>query len=177
MKRGMIRSLTVLVALTLVVTLPAAAETFTVKLTNGAEVESRYQPRQHPRDEGKLLMLTEVGNWISLSKEMVADITSETESKGYGLVIDTQTILIGWAPNDAPTGEVEADMDPTTRLLNYLRARDDAPQQDFSVPQFVTSEEAGTGGLPAGGAAFSGNTEFPVAVGGTQSAEPSTIDQ
>lgn len=177
MLREKLRSPTVLVALALVVALPAAAEIYTVSLTNGAVIESRYPPRQHPRDEGKLSMLTEVGNWISLPKEMVADVTSETESKGFGLVIDTQTILIGWAPNDAPTGPVEAEMDPTTRLLNYLRARDSAPQQDFSVQQFVNAEDAGLGGLPAAGAAYSGNTDFPVSVGGRASVEPSVIDQ
>ena len=158
------------------VALPAGAEVFTVEMTNQTTFITRYQPQQDPRDESKLSLLTEFGNWISLAKAEVVNITSETESRGFGTVLDTNTIVIGWAPNDRPAESGAAD-DPTTRLLNYLRGRDAASEQDFSVQQFVTTENAGAGGLPARGAASSSNTSFPVAVGGTLANEPSVIDQ
>ncbi len=156
--------------------LPASAEVFTIKLTNQSTFITRYQPRQDPRDEGKVSLLTEFGNRISLYKSQIDEITSETESRGFGTVLDTSTIIIGWAPNDKPEATAPSN-DPTTQLLNYMRGRDSAAEQDFSVQQFVNSDEAGLGGLPARGAATSGNSSFPVAVGGTIANEPAVIDQ
>ena len=170
------RSLLFCLALAVVVALPAGAETFTVKMKNDTEFVTRYQPRQDPRDESKVVMLTEYGNWIALSKDAIVDIVSETEARGFGTVLDTRTILIGWAPNDKPEPGSEA-VDPTTQLLNYMRSRDAAQQQDFTVQQFVNPDEAGLGGIPAAGVTSSGSSSFPVAVGGTVAAEPSVIDQ
>ncbi len=167
-------SLLCLVVAALVVT-PAAAEVFTIKMTNGSEFITRYQPRQDARETGQVALLTEYGNWISLLKSEIADITSETESRGFGTVLDTNTIIIGWAPNDKPVPTDEAT-DPTTKLLNYLQGRD-SQEQDFSVRQFVNIEDAGAGGLPARGASSSGSSSFPIAVGGTIANEPSVIDQ
>jgi len=61
--------------------LPASAEVFTVKMTNQSTFITRYQPRQDPRDEGKVSLLTEFGNWISLHKVQIDEIISETESR------------------------------------------------------------------------------------------------
>ena len=158
------------------VALPAGAEVFTVTMTNQTTFITRYQPQQNPREEDKVSLLTEFGNWVTLYKEQIADITSETESRGFGTVLDTSTIVIGWAPNDKPEATAPSN-DPTSQLLDYLRGRDQASEQDFSVQQFVSSDDAGLGGLPARGAASSGNTSFPVAVGGTIANEPAVIDQ
>lgn len=170
------RMLFMSLALFALLVVPAGAEVFSVRMTNDTVFTTRYQPQQDGRDESKLIMLTEFGNFISLPKASVAEITSETESRGFGTVLDTSTIMIGWAPNDKPGAE-EVATDPTSRLLNYLENRDSAPEQDFSVQQFVTTEGAGQGGLPASGVTSSGSSSFPVGGAGPVAAEPSTIDQ
>ncbi len=105
------------------------------------------------------------------------EVTSETESRGFGTVLDNHTVVIGWAPNDRPEPTEQAT-DPTSQLLNYLRGRDAAMQQDFSVQQFVNPDEAGLGGIPALGVSSSGSSSFPVAFGGTAAVvEPSTVDE
>ncbi len=161
--------------LAIAVALPAAAETFTITMKNDAEFVTRYQPRQDPRNENQVMMMTEFGNWIALSKDAIADISSETESRGFGTVLDTRTIIIGWAPNDKAQPGADA-ADPTTQLLDFLRDQAQ-PEQDFSVNQFVNTEDAGLGGLPAAGVTSSGSSSFPIGVGGTLSTEPSTSDQ
>ena len=104
----------VLSLLALAVAVPAAAEVFTITMNNEAEFKTRYQPQQDPRDEGKVMILTEFGNWIALQKSMIAEVVSETEARGLGTVLDTNTIVIGWAPNDAPMPS-DQPTDPTTR--------------------------------------------------------------
>ncbi|MDH3404435.1 MAG: hypothetical protein OES32_10035 [Acidobacteriota bacterium] len=139
-------------------TAPAAtAETFTVTLDNGNTLTSRYQPRLSLPDESKVMLLTDTGNWIALPRERVVDVTSNTESRGFGRVIDTTTIALGYGPNEGdPMAEAEAAMDPTSQLLRYLAQRDAAPQRDYSVDQFVDTEQAGQGGFPSsfGGGSF-----------------------
>ena len=170
------RALILALALVALAAAPAAAEVFKIKLTNQTEFVTRYQPLQDPRNEDKVNLLTEFGNWISLPKSAVTEIEAEVEARGFGTVLDTATILIGWAPNDKPV-PTDEPVDPTTRLLNYLQGRDAADQQDFSVDQFVTTESAGAGGLPASGVTSSGSSSFPVGSGGVDAAEPAVIDQ
>ena len=116
------------VALLAILAVPAGAELFTVTLVNGRTFDTRYQPVANGTDESKLHMLTDTGNWITLNKEIVASITSQTESKGFGIVIDTQTIALGWDPTSlAQQEEAEAAaQDPTLQLLNYLVQQDRA---------------------------------------------------
>jgi hypothetical protein len=130
---------------------PVGAELFTVTLTSGRTFETRYQPVQSVVDEGKLQLLTDTGNWISLNKDIVVSITSETESKGFGTVIDTQTIALGWDPTPLALQEDAdaASQDPTTRLLNYLMEQEQArsaPAPVFNNELFVEPGEAG--GIP-----------------------------
>jgi hypothetical protein len=134
--------------LALVVSLPAAGAVFTVKLNNGNTIETRYRPTVAGWDEGKILLVTSMGNRISLEREDVEVITSETETKGYGKVIDTTTILLGVTANDLPVpGQGEA-LDPQMQLLNYLQQRDSATPPPFNVQQFA--EPNSGGGLPIG---------------------------
>jgi hypothetical protein len=143
------RNLIVLALLT-VLAVPASADVFTVTLINGSSFETRYQPIQSVTDAGKLQFLTDTGNWISLKKDMVTSVTSRTESKGFGIVIDTQTIALGWDPTSiqeaADSQEAE---DPTAQLLRYLVAQDQAqapPPPPFSNP--LVSEPSEVGGIP-----------------------------
>ncbi|NIN64657.1 MAG: hypothetical protein GTO63_08130, partial [Anaerolineae bacterium] len=84
-------------------------------------------------------LLTEVGNWISLPRDLVTSVADSTSASGYGRVIDTKTVFIGWAPNDAPSGLLEEEpVDSLSILLSYLESPDWS-RQDFSVPQFVNT--------------------------------------
>lgn len=160
------------------IALPATAEVYTVKLTNGTEFESHVQPQEAGWDENMILLLTDVGNWIALDRADIVEVETETERAGFGKVIDSKTVAIGWAPNDAPSEDPEAALDPMTRLLNFLQA-EQADRPDYSVQQFVEPGQAGgtTGGLPVGGYLGVGDTAFPVRGGGGSAAEPETIDQ
>jgi len=134
----------VVVALAAAVTLPAAADVFTVELVSGASLATRYKPIEDPGDASKVLLLTDQGNWIALRKDTIADVTSETELKGFGLVIDSQTVFLGVSANDLERAGVEGPLDPTAQLLQMLQGQQQA--EPYSVPQFVNSEEAG--GIP-----------------------------
>ncbi len=143
-------------ALALLLAIPASADIFTVTLTNGGTIESRYQPIESPSDPLKIQLLTEYGNWISLEKSIVARVESDTEAKGFGTVLDTSTILLGVSPNDAedPDAVTERE-DPTTALLRYFQQQDQGPV--YSVEQFVEPSEAG--GIPL---SFTGTTTPPI---------------
>jgi hypothetical protein len=160
---------------TALMALPAAAEVYTVKLANGTEFESRQEPVEVDWDENVVMVLTDVGNWIAVDKSQIADVEIETENQGFGKVIDTHTIALGWAPNDQPAEDPEAALDPTTRLLNFLQAQQEN-QPDYSVEQFVDPSEAGQGGLPVGGYTGLGDTAFPVRSGGVEASQPEPID-
>ncbi len=130
-------------ALALLAVTPAISAVFRVELKNGNSFDTRYQPRVAEWDENKVVMLTDVGNRITLHKDDIASVTTDTQAKGFGTVIDTTTIVLGWAPNDAPT-----EMDPSgdAQFQAYLDSlRRDRPVN--TVQQFVNTEDAGQGGL------------------------------
>ena len=99
----------------------------------------------------------------------IESVISHVEARGFGKVINTTTILIGTAPNDAevPDGETEA-LDPATRLLNYLESQE-RPQQaaPFNVQQFAEPNTGG--GIPLG---FTNTTTPPLSGGGPGVIEP-----
>jgi hypothetical protein len=168
-------SIVTLAALVLVA-LPALSETYTVELSNGTSFESRYRPIEAAWDESKVMLLTDVGNWIAVERSDIVSVEVGTEKDGFGKVIDIHTIALGWAPNDAPTGDPDAALDPTTRLLDFLQG-EAANRPDYNVNQFVDPSEAGRnhGGLPVGGYTGLGDTAFPTR-GGNEFVEPQTID-
>lgn len=138
------RVMLVLAALAVATALPAAADVFTVQLVGGASLETRYKPIEDPEDGSKVMLLTDQGNWISLAKSTVVDVTSQTELKGFGLVIDSQTVFLGISANDLAEPGEEGPLDPTAQLLQMLQGQQQA--EPYSVPQFVNTEEAG--GIP-----------------------------
>ena len=139
------RVLTVLAVLALAVSVPAAGAIYTVHLENGTTIDTRYQPVQSPTDPDKMMLLTSVGNWISLPKDAVTTVVTDLETRGFGLVVDTTTILIGMSLNDAAEEDADATLDPTAAYLQYLQGRD-AAAVPYSVQQFVNTENAG--GIP-----------------------------
>ncbi len=146
--RKMRRPILCLALLALVASLPAGAAVFDVKLKNGNTLQTRYQPTVAGWDEGKILLVTSMGNQISLDWDDVDVITSDTEVKGYGKVINTTTILLGVTANDLPVPGQGQTADPQMQLLNYLQQRDSQTAPPFSVQQFA--EPNSGGGLPIG---------------------------
>jgi len=162
-------TLFLLAALALTAALPAMAEYHTIKLKNGNEFDSLYRPRLAAEGGDKVLVATETGNWISLPVDAIDSVTSHIEARGFGKVINTTTILIGTAPNDAEIpGEDSEPVDPATRLLNYLESQQ-RPQQaaPFTVEQFA--EPNSVGGIPLG---FTNTTTPPLSGGGPAAVEP-----
>jgi hypothetical protein len=152
--------LAVAVLVALACALPALAESYIVTLTNGEVFESRYQPETASWDSGLVLLMTEYGNWIALEKQEVANVTTDIESKGFGRVIDTNTISLGVLPNDAAD---PAEQEPPTQAeqLQQFIAQQQQNQPDYTVEQFAEPGVAGQGGLPVG---FSQQSASPVLV-------------
>ena len=84
----------------LVAALPAAAEVYTIRLSNGTTFESRYQPKQAAWDPTFVTFVNETGNEIALPQSLVAEVAAQSETKGYGRVLDTTTVDLGFMPND-----------------------------------------------------------------------------
>ncbi len=164
-KLGRINSV---IGIALFAALPAAADTYTVTLQNGGTFESRYKPQPAPWDAGKLLLLTDVGNWISLPRAQVKGVASMTEVQGFGRVIDTTTVDLGWGPNDRSEGGEEQALSPQDRLLQLLE-RQGRERRDYSVRQFVEPDQAG--GIPLW---FTDRTTPPL--GGVQLVEPPDLE-
>jgi len=146
----------ILAILMLFAVTPVMAEVFRVQLKNGNQFTSRYQPKLAEWDDSKVVLLTDVGNRITLHKEDIADISHDSQVQGFGTVIDTTTIVLGWAPNDAPT---ETDPSGEAQFQQYLDSLM-GDRRENTVQQFVNSEDAGRGGglspWEFGGSNFSG---------------------
>lgn len=137
------RPTAILAVLMLLAVTPAMAEAFRVQLKNGNEFTTRYQPKVAEWDENKVVFLTDVANRITINLDDIADITHDSQMRGFGTVIDTTTIVLGWAPNDAPT---ETDPSAEAQFQQYLDSLM-GNRRPNTVQQFVNTEDAGQGGL------------------------------
>lgn len=145
----------------------AAAESFTVSMKGGNTFETRYRPQVASWDPTKIVVLTELGNRITLSKADVAGISAESENRGFGRVIDNTTLELGLAANDAP--DPSEATDPVRALAQALQGQQ-TPTQSYDQKQFVEPSAVG-GGIPVnwgqpGGVGSSGT---PVIVSTPQS--------
>lgn len=86
------------------------AALFTVTMSNGTSFETRYRPVQADWDDSKVLVRTDTGNWIALTKSEIVGVESQLEATGYGYQLNTTTLFLGWTPNDAQ-GEDEEGAD------------------------------------------------------------------
>ncbi|HKV10492.1 MAG TPA: hypothetical protein VJ725_20290 [Thermoanaerobaculia bacterium] len=149
MSRSLARVWPLLVALALLA-LPAGAEVYTITLTNGTVVETAQQPQEAAWDSNLVLFLTEVGNWVGVTKAEIESVRSETQRKGYGIRISDSTVAIGWAPNDLPTEEEAAQgrtgVDRAADALDRMAAQAEQ-DRNYSINQFVEPEQ--TQGMPA----------------------------
>ncbi len=136
----------------LLAVVPARAEVYTIKLTNGTTFESRYQPKQAAWDPTMVAFLDETGNEIALPRTLVADVTAQSETKGFGKVLNTTTVDLGFAPNDI-------DQNARRMAESYnADAFQQAMAHAYDQEQFVEPSEVG-GGIPVGfggGSGYSG---------------------
>jgi hypothetical protein len=153
---------TLVFALVGVAALPAAAEVFHVALKNGTVLDTQSQPQEASWDDSMVLLLTDVGNWIGVTKADIDSVSSDTAIKGYGIRINASTIALGWSPNDQPVPEEEqpTELAAQRSLLSdaytaYL-AQQSQQQQTYTQQQFVEPE--GLQGIPAGFVGGGNNT-------------------
>ena len=144
------RSLT-LVALLALVPAGASAEIFTVTLTNGNVLETQYQPQEAEFDKDMVLLMSDVGNWIGVHRDEIASVVSDAEQSGFGKVIGKNTVMLGWAANDAadPNAQAQGQGDPGVSLAaqalqNLYQQRQE--QQNYTIQQFVQPNQ--TQGIP-----------------------------
>jgi hypothetical protein len=125
--------------------LPAFAEAYTIQLTNGTTFLTRYQPEDASWDADKLVFLDEAGNLVALAKGDVETISTESENRGFGHVLNSTTLAIGWAPNDAldPDSEEGKSASVTQQAEDAAAA---LAQPVYNQQQFV--EPSAATGLP-----------------------------
>ncbi len=119
---------------------PVMADIYSVTLTDGKVFLTRYQPREASFDASMVTFLDDHGNAIAIPRDKIESVTSETESKGYGLRINTTTLLLGYTANN---GVVENQV-----FVNG--------PQSFDIQQFVEPSQAG-GGIPVYGVQNNGS--------------------
>ena len=91
--RTLRRPIFTIAALMFLTVVPAMSAVYTIHLKNGNSFDSRYKPRIAGWDENKIMLTTDIGNKITLQRDDVVDITVDTETQGYGTVLDTTTIV------------------------------------------------------------------------------------
>ena len=138
-------------AVTLGLGAAAQALEFTVTLKNGTTFETRYRPVQAEWDENMTMFLNDRGNWIAVENNAIADVVSKAEESGFGIRLDTTTLLLGDSPGfdltetgeDAGGGAAGGDFDLPAASTGA----------NYSIHQFLTTPVAGaptstTGSIP-----------------------------
>jgi len=135
----------------------AGAASFTVTLSNGTSFVTRDRPVVADWDDTVVLIRTDQGNWIALKKDEVVDVASQAEISGFGYQVDTQTLFLGWSPNDILNegdgdGEGGEGADGEDRPYFENDELYDAPQGGGVLEQFVDVPLAGEtiGGVDLG---------------------------
>jgi hypothetical protein len=147
------RSLSLAVAASLLLALPAAAEVYTIRLSNGSVFESRYQPKQASWDPTQVTFIDETGLEISLPQSLISDVTAQSETKGYGRVLDTATVDLGFMPNDLDQSQ-QAMQAQAMQMSPFQQQLVGGLQQSA----FLEPGEPGqAGGIPLGFGAFPGS--------------------
>lgn len=146
----------------LLAALPAAAEVYTIRLTNGSTFESRYQPKQAAWDSTLVTFVDETGTEIALPQAVVADVVAQSEQKGYGRVLNTTTVDLGFMPND---------LDQSQQVMAQQAALNPQGQLGLGpaggAQQFIEPDAIGVG-IPMGFNASTTNTntfQVPVPAG------------
>lgn len=141
------RFLQLVPALALALAVPASAELYTIKLTNGNSFDSRFPPRAASWNPNTVLIYSDWGNWLHVARTDIATVTTETQSKGFGTVINTTTISLGISANDKSEEAAGGQGGPGGQ--GGGGAQGGAPAAEpYSQQQFV--EPGQTSGIPSG---------------------------
>ena len=147
----------------LLAALPAAAEVYTIRLSNGTTFESRYQPKQAAWDASLVTFVDETGTEIALPQALVADVVPQSEQKGYGRVLNTTTVDLGFMPNDLDQSQQimqqQAALNPQGQLA--INNPNSAAAQQFLEPNAIGA------GIPMGFNATTSNVNVPVGAPGS----------
>lgn len=123
---------------------PLSAAVYTIQLKNGSSFESRYEPEEASWDAGKVVFLDEVGLSIAVDRAEIEAISSDFESKGYGSMLDSTTMELGWAPNDLAAPAEPGSQDPMAQLQQMMGQQQ---RPDVTYGQFVEPDQ--TQGIPS----------------------------
>ena len=141
--------------LTTFVVAPSAASAYRVKMHNGNEFVTAYKPVHADWDPSKLMLLTAQGNLIALDEADIAEVVHDLEVQGFGRVIDTTTIEVGYTANMtqqevAPDGTLPEGLQQLQQLQRTMTMERllAPPPPNYSVPQFA--EPNSGGGIPVG---------------------------
>jgi hypothetical protein len=133
-----------LIALGTTAVVAANSEVYIVNLKNGNSFLSKYKPIEAGFDASKVLIMTDVGNTVAIAKDDIAAVLNDSENRGFGTVLDTSTVLIGYTANDAPDLN---DPDTAASAAQYQ-----AQQQQFAPAPVYNSPLVGEpnsgGGIP-----------------------------
>ena len=80
--------------------LPVGAEVYHINLNNGEVIDTAYQPQEASWDPSMVLLMTEVGNWIGISKADIREVHTESQDAGFGVKIDDNTYELGLTAGD-----------------------------------------------------------------------------
>lgn len=153
--RFLVLTLVVGFVLSMAIVTSSAASAYRVKMHNGNEFLSAYKPVHADWDPSKLLLLTEQGNLVALDEADIAEVVHDLEVQGFGRVIDTTTIEVGYTANmsnqelspDGQLPESVQQLQQLQRTMTMERALQ-PPPPNYSVPQFA--EPNSGGGIPVG---------------------------
>lgn len=148
-----------LLAASLLAALPAAAEVYTIRLSNGTTFESLYQPKQAAWDTTLVTFVDETGTEIALPQALIADVTAQSEVKGYGRVLDTTTIDLGFMPNDLDQSQ------QAMQQQALMNAGGQIPTGASNGGQFIEPDQIGAG-IPMGFVTGTGSTLIPTPFSG-----------
>ncbi|HEV8239049.1 MAG TPA: hypothetical protein VGS57_06765 [Thermoanaerobaculia bacterium] len=154
----------------LLAALPAAAEVYTIRLSNGSTFESRYQPKQAAWDASLVTFVDETGTEIALPQSLVTEVVPQSEQKGYGRVLNTTTVDLGFMPNDLDRSQQvmaqQAALNPQGQLVVN-------PAGGAALQQFVEPNAIGNG-IPMGFNSTNSNFNVPVGAPGGFTGTPGT---
>ncbi|MEO8198304.1 MAG: hypothetical protein ABI689_16440 [Thermoanaerobaculia bacterium] len=123
----------------------AEATVYTVTMKNGTTFDTRYQPEEASWDPNKVVLMTEFGNRVALAAAEIESVTVDSESRGFGHQLNSSTIALGWAPNDALDMNSDEGKAALAADAAAAAAAANAPQV-YNQQQFV--EPGAATGLP-----------------------------
>lgn len=122
-----------------------SAGTYTVTLNNGTSFVTRYEPVDAEWDDNIVMLNSDRGNWIALSKDDIADVVADVEATGFGYQVDTTTVFVGWSPNEAEGEGEGGEGGESGVIVDGVDTRFPEPEPSFNLEQFIDVPSSGTG--------------------------------